>query len=286
MSLDEYITRVEAERGHTAAGQVRYLLKTLPAEPTPRNLDDWRTSLTSTDKSPATVNRKMAEARSYLQWATNTERLALDVDKALKVLKGCRNERKLVVLPSQDAISALLQRAIAKRSGLGSSYCLALSLGLFAGLRPGEIEALEAAHLPIGKGYAHILHTKTGAERHVYWAHSAVLSAVMPNLRANVQGKLCASAAETWFGPNALACGWPGTSRNLMRKTCASYLACSGRFSEYELLQALGHTSVVSIQHYRSPDVLGVIRQGETIEAWMGVEHLIAPLIERILAAL
>lgn len=278
----EYTAKVATERSPLAASQAKYLLKDLPSELTPRSLDAWRTSLRLGKLSPLSINRKLTEARSFLLWAAKTDRISLEASKIRDVLTFYRTDTKKVEIPGQDAIAALVKLALDKPGVYGQSYCLTTCLGLFVGLRPGEIEAAMTADLPAGKSYIHVKRTKTGAERHAYYSHSSVLSLVMPELRKR-DGPLVRSGAGNWFAAAAAQAGWPSTKRNMMRKVCASYLACSGKFSEYELMQQLGHTSAVSLKHYRDPSVLESINPGTTVEAWMGLNDLVQPLIARIL---
>ena len=278
-----YVAKVESERSRLASQQARYFLADLPASLDARTLDTWRTSLKAGKLSPLSINRKLTEARSFLLWLSRTDRLAMEASKIRDVLTFYRADSKKVDIPGQDAIAALIRLALDKPGTFGQSYCLSVSLGLFAGLRPGEIEAVTAADLPEGKAYIQVRKTKTGRDRHAYYKHSAVLSIVLPELRKRAEGNLVKSGGGNWFAAAAAQAGWSNVKRNMMRKICATYMACSGRFSEYELTSQLGHTSAVSIKHYRDPSVLDTINPGTTIEDWMGVADLVQPLVARIL---
>lgn len=281
--VTEYIDKVSTERSGRAASQARYFLADLPDNLTPRALDAWRTSLFGGPLAPLSLNRKFAEVRSFLRWAADTERIEGDADKLVKVLKPARADTGKVNLPTQAQVGELLTLAVEYPGKRGVAACRMVCLCLYAGLRPGEAEKLTADDLPIAGRYMHIKRTKTGADRHAYYNQSTVLSTVLPILRNNVDGRLVPRATASWFSAAATQAGWSCARRNVLRKLCASYLACSGKFSEFALMQQFGHSTVVSVQHYRDPTIFEVIRAGTTIEQWMGTEQWDGKLIERCL---
>ena len=268
-STSEYLDKVNTERGRLAASQARYFLKGLPSDLSPRSLDAWRTELKAGSLAPSSINRKLSECRSFLLWAARTERL--DVDKAAvrDNLAFYRVATNKVSLPSQPQIKCLLRSLIDYNGRYNRDYAIWAALCLFTGMRPGEAEMVSVDDFPQHKDYARVCF-KTGATRHVYYKQSTTLSRIMPELRKS-KGKLTRSGAREWFKLAAGTCEWPNTDRNTLRKLFASYMACSGRYSEYELMQQLGHTSTVSIRNYRDPDVLDSIRPGACVEAWMDV---------------
>jgi integrase len=281
--IEAYLAKIETERGRTAAVQAKYFLKDLPEDLSARGLDAWRTELKGNSAMAASsINRKLTAVRGFLQWLASTERAELSKSAIRDNLGFFGEQKRKVTLPDQASVHRLVELAIARPGRHGVAYCRFVALGLFAGLRPGEIEALTAADLPAGRDYLHVKRTKTGVERHAYFKHSAVLMNCVPDLRG-VGGSIVTSGARDWFTSAAEHAGMGKVSRNVLRKLCASHLACSGQFSEYMLMQTLGHNTATSIAHYRDPEILSTIRQGDTIEQWMGLEDLNEALSQRIL---
>lgn len=277
--VTEYLERVKVERGATAAKQSRYMLRMLPATITPRALDNWRTGLRAGALAPSSINRILSETKTFLLWLIRTERISADANKLKDVLCHYRVEHPKPVLPGPERVRTLLERALGVNGSRGRNLVLAINLGLFAGLRPGEIDALQGPDIQ-SQPYLHIRHTKTGTARHAWYRHSQVLCRVLPELKT--VGKLV-RGWDARFCKLARAVGWEPAERNVLRKLAASYMACSGVFSEYELMQTIGHTTTVSIQHYRDPAVFSVIQPGGCIEQWMGVGDLSSKMAKVII---
>jgi len=280
--MQTYLDKVSAERGRRAAVQTRYFLKELPSDLSPKSLDALRTSLKASPLSPSSVNRKLNAIRAYLIWLSSTERANLSKRAIRDNLGFYRERRKKVTLPPRHAVKKLLRLAIRRPGRHGMAYCSFMALGLFAGLRPGEIEAANTTDIPEGKQYIHVKHTKTDIERHAYFRHSTVLAIALPRL-TEFDGPIVSSGAKDWFPLAAAEAGMGRVGRNVLRKLHASYMAASGKFSEYDLMQHLGHTSATSIKFYRDPEVMDSIQPGDSIEEWMGVSDLNDALIDRIL---
>lgn len=284
--ITAYLAKIETERGRTAAVQAKYFLKDLPEDLSARGLDAWRTELKGNSAMAASsINRKLTAVRGFLHWLATTERAELSKSAIRDNLGFFGEQKRKVTLPDQASVHRLVELAIARPGRHGVAYCRFVALGLYAGLRPGEIEALTFADAPDGRQFLHVLRSKTGVERHSYYKQSTVLKLCMPKLcKENPQEwPVTTSGARDWFTSAAEHAGMGQVSRNVLRKLHASYMACSGKFSEYELMQHLGHNTATSIAHYRDPEILSTIRPGDTIEEWMGTEDLNEALSQRIL---
>jgi integrase len=271
--IQEYATKIESERGKLAAQQARYMLTRLNLTGvTGRELDAARTALRA-QVSANSANRIITEARSFLHWARKTERLSIERNAIDDCLGFYPAEKIKVELPTQEQLRKLIELVLsAKRYRTDNARFV--SLCLFAGLRPGEAETLEPRH--IVPKFIHVKHPKTGVERHAYYTHSAVLKPL--GLRLAALPQLLASHGRHFLPVAFRQAGWASDTRNTLRKLCVSYYACSGRFSEYEMAQQFGHSSVVSMQYYRDRSILDVIRPGDCIEEWMGIEDMAADL--------
>lgn len=278
--LQSYLAKIEAESSHRAAVQAKYFLKDIPDNLTAQALDEYRTQVRASGLAATSVNRKLSAVRSYLLWLQRTERIDLGRSAIKDNLGHYRTERKKIGLPEPKSVHRLVELALDRPGKYGVAYCRFIALGLFAGLRPGEIEALTGDDLPRGKQYIHVKRTKTGVERHAYYSQSAVLSRCLPDMRG--MDNIVQSGARDWFAAAAVEAGMGKQSRNVLRKLHCSYMACSGQYSEYWLMQHLGHTTATSIKHYRDPEVLEWIKPGTTIEVWMGLGDLTDALVERI----
>ena len=276
--IQEYATKVEAERGKLASQQARYMLARLNlAGVTGRELDAARTALRA-QVSANSANRIITEARSFLHWARKTERLSIERNAIDDCLGFYPAEKLKVELPTQKQLRKLIELVLsAKRYRTDNARIV--SLCLFAGLRPGEAETLEPRH--IVPKFIHVKHPKTGVERHAYYTHSAVLKPL--GLRLAALPQLLASNGRHFLPVAFRQAGWASDTRNTLRKLCVSYCACSGRFSEYEMAQQFGHSSVVSMQYYRDRGILDVIKPGDCIEEWMGIADLAPELRKAVI---
>jgi len=278
--IEPYIAKTLSERGVRAATQTRYMLSRWDQSVEPAAVDEWRTKL-RTAASPATVNRIMTCVRSLLSWASRTRRIVLD-EAVLKILTPFRVERHMIELPTQASISNLLRALTDDNKRFASEHRLFVACCLFAGLRPGEVCNLQRSD--VHDGYLRVRPGKTGVERHAYYRHSSTLCKLFGSMdkARNPEAALVRKHYVPRFVRTKVDAGWPADDgANVLRKLCASYMACSGRFSEYELMQQLGHTSAVSIRHYRDPRVLSCIHSGDTIEQWMGVGAMAAVLADK-----
>ena len=271
LARTEYLDKVATESGPIALRQYRYFLGALPDDVSPKGLDKWRTGLCASDLEPSSINRKLTAVRRFLYWLSRTEQIPTSATAIRDNLANFRAHKKRTDLPGQDAIRALLEAALQRPGKKGIAYTRFVCIGLFAGLRPGEITSLTARSLPEYKSYIQVTKTKTGIDRHVYYRHSQVLNAVLPKLRTWA-GTLVDSGAIGWFTLAARDAGWGEASkRNTLRKLCVSYCACSRAFTEYELALQFGHSAQVSMDHYRDKSILDTINPGSTIEHWMGL---------------
>lgn len=271
---DEYAAKVESERGKRAASQARYMLRRMGlSETTGRHMDEARTRLKG-EVSANAANRIMAETRSFLGWLRKTGRVYIARDDIHDCLEPFKVERVMVDLPNQAAIRAACLETMNSGRYTRDNVRL-LTLCLFAGLRPGEAEGVD--HGNVQPRYIHLRRTKTGVERHAYYDHSRVLSAWL-HRRVQNEPVMATKARNSLLAALGRA-GWTQDTRNTLRKLCVSYCACSGRFSEYQMVQQFGHTQVVSMAHYRDRQVLEAIKPGECIEEWMGIADLIPQLI-------
>lgn len=271
----DYIAKVAQERGDRAATQARYMLAKLGLHGTTgRDLDNARTRLRG-ELSASSVNRIMAEARGFLQWARKTERLMVDKHSITDCLEWYPVEHRKLTLPSQEQIRTLLQTVLGYKRHRKAHVRL-VTLCLFAGLRPGEAETLE--HGDVTRNYLHLKRTKTQRERHAYFTHSRVLPYWL--VRRDEAQPLMPTKARGWLLDALERCGWGSDGRNVLRKLCVTYCACSGTFSEYQMTQQFGHSRIVSMEHYRDRQVLDCIKPGDCIEDWMGVADLVPALRE------
>lgn len=274
----EYVAKVLAERGQLASTQANYMLTRMNlAGITGRDLDAARTAL-RLQVSAESCNRIMNEVRSFLQWARKTERIVISKDTIADCLPPFPEEKRKLELPDQSQIRRMLELVLAHKRNR-TAHIRQVCMSLFAGLRPGEVETLQPSN--ITSKYMHITDTKTGVERHAYFTHSAVLKPTM--LRIAADPETLASKGRHFLPVAFERAGWTDCTRNTLRKLCESYCACSGQFTEYDMIQQFGHSQLVSLQHYRDRRILDVIKPGDCIEEWMGIADLVPELKKAVI---
>jgi integrase/recombinase XerC len=170
-AVEAFARHLRAERGrseHTTRaylGDVRSLLTFLEAECgvadladiTLRDLRAWLAQLAASGAARATIARRSAAARTFLGWATRTDRIPTDPSVRLVAPK---RQRHLPGVLKQGEASALLDVAAVAADDedpLRLRDRAALELLYASGIRVGELAALDVDDLDLAAGVVRVM---------------------------------------------------------------------------------------------------------------------------------
>ena len=160
-----------------------------------------------------------------------------------------RIQEKRIDILTRDQIERLLHTAATHRSGA----CLpAVSLMLYAGVRPNEVERLTWSQIQLDRGIIRILpqHSKTGGARHIT-IHPPLAAILRQTHHHDPQTRICpANWRRYWTELHRLA-GWHPTTdpwqADILRHTFASHhLAAFRSYTELQL--EMGHRSCILLR--------------------------------------
>jgi integrase/recombinase XerC len=140
----------------------------------------YRQHMIAAGRRPATVNRRLDALRRLCRWARGTGALAADAARDVRPVRTTRNQQPVGL--SDIEVHALLRAAGASSHGLAARNYAMVQLMLQAGLRVGEVAALQVADIIMsdrsgsvrirhGKGLARFIH---GLPRGSAWARRLV----------------------------------------------------------------------------------------------------------------
>ena len=151
-----------------------------------------------------------------------------------------------------------------------------LALGLLTGARPGEILRMKPEHHQPTRGLL-VYATKTGRERVIPLGDNPELAMLLSGARATPT--YCAGFSTFHWDTLCKAALGRTINRKLLRSTHSSYVASSGKVSEFAYTSRLGHSLDVANSYYRSM-ISGVA--GDTVCEWLGSPNEIRYLVKRI----
>jgi site-specific recombinase XerD len=105
----------------------------------------YRQHMVAAGRRPATVNRRLDALRRLCRWASGTGALDADVAGHVRPMRTVRNRQPAGLTDIE--IHALLRAAGASSHGLAARNYAVVQLMLQAGLRVGEVAALEVADI-------------------------------------------------------------------------------------------------------------------------------------------
>jgi integrase/recombinase XerC len=108
-------------------------------------LSGYRQHMVSAGRRPATINRRLDALRRLCRWAQSTGSMVIDAARDVRPMRTMRNQQP-VGLTDADA-HALLRAAGASSHGLAARNYAIVQLMLQAGLRVGEVAALQVADI-------------------------------------------------------------------------------------------------------------------------------------------
>jgi integrase/recombinase XerC len=105
----------------------------------------YRQHMIAAGRRPATVNRRLDALRRLCRWARGTGALAADAARDVRPVRTTRNQQPVGL--SDIEVHALLRAAGASSHGLAARNYAMVQLMLQAGLRVGEVAALQVADI-------------------------------------------------------------------------------------------------------------------------------------------
>ena len=140
----------------------------------------------------------------------------------------------------------------------GHRLLLPAALGIYQGMRCGEVCRLRVADVDLERGELSVLQSKNRDWRTIK-LHPALADYLPMPLPSREW--LCLNHTDTPWLPDALTHtfsrtvhrlgpAWQNVSFHTLRHTCASQMVATGRFSLYQVGRFLGHRSVATTQKY------------------------------------
>lgn len=120
----------------------------------------YRQHMVAAGRRPATVNRRLDALRRLGRWARGTGALAADAAPGVRPMRTTRDRQPAG--PTDAEVHALLRAAGASSHGLAARNYAIAQLMLQAGLRVGEVAALQVGDITLGdrSGTVRIRHGK------------------------------------------------------------------------------------------------------------------------------
>lgn len=270
--LAGFLAWLRAERGaspHTLRayeGDLRGMLEALgatpPEEARPAHLRAW---LASTTPHPASLQRRIASARTFYGWLLREGRVCVNpaerlrtprVRKPLPHVVQVEEATPLVETDVGDGLRALRNRAL-------------LEVAYGGGLRVSELAALDVRHLELAEGRVWVRGGKGGKDRVVpigppaaealrAWLAGRTSGPVFTNARG---GRLTTRALYDVVHRAGLQQGM-ALHPHMLRHSFATHLL-SGGADVRAIQEMLGHASLATTQRYAhvDPDQLGRVHR-------------------------
>lgn len=239
----------------------------------PANLATFRTHLVTEGYKPSSVNRAIGAVRGYLKYLRLRGDLTIDSELVSLALPPAKPARMMPVVLSREEIGKLCNAA--QKDAVGTF----LVLGLLTGCRPGELLRMRPSHHQPSRGLL-VYSTKLGRERCIPLHDNPDLAKLLSSAGHEDYSYCVGFSTRHWDALCKAALGRT-LNRKVLRSTHSSYLASSGKVSEFEYCSRLGHGLDVANEHYRSM-IQGVT--GDTVASWLGAAPEIAALIGRIVS--
>ncbi len=120
----------------------------------------YRQHMVAAGRRPATVNRRLDALRRLCRWARGTGALATDVARDVRPMRTARSHQPVALTDGE--VHALLRAAGASSHGLAARNYALVQLMLQAGLRVGEVAALQASDITMNdrSGSVRVRHGK------------------------------------------------------------------------------------------------------------------------------
>ncbi|MBP9892422.1 MAG: hypothetical protein KBG84_11010, partial [Planctomycetes bacterium] len=145
-------------------------------------------------------------------------------------------------------------------------------VSLLTGARPGEVENLTGSDVRLEYQTIALRDTKRGRMRVLPLHDSPILNELVSGLVQRAGNNPIIGRVKlkhiVELGSKA---GIADLSRQVLRRTCVAHVASGSTDSEYLLTSRFGHSTDVSVAHYRQA-LHGVRERGNTVEAWLGIE--------------
>lgn len=268
--------------------------------------------------SPVSINKSLRAVKTllfnwsrkeYLQDRLTRDRIsdslkALDAPKAVPDYLKTRGIRALLQAAlKHDAETFTLTREEKngeRPAGTTPRYSAVVPLvaaALLTGARIGELLSLEWSMVDLlaasdrGEPAGEIIlspQTKTKRGRWIDLAVSPALRDLLSSLKAKAKAS-SVFELDRWLAESSRKrlikdFKAPAFTWNKLRRTCACFLvnapAIYGGASLYRAARQLGHSAPVAVQHYLEV-VRGIPREARTLEAAMGIEDLMAEVVNR-----
>ena len=237
-------------------------------------LYNWRQSLVTAGYKPSSINRAIATVRGFLKYLRIKGLHNIDSELLGDALAPARVSTMLPTVLTRDEIKKLCE-------GMAPVQCWRpvatfLALGLLTGMRPGETLRCRPEHHKPERGLL-IYSTKLGKERCVPLGDNPELAMLLSG--ATASPTYCAGFSTFHWDALTKAALGRTINRKLLRSTHSSYLASSGKISEFAYCSRMGHGLDTANVFYRSM-IQGVT--GETVAEWLGAKAEIGALVRRI----
>ena len=199
--------------------------------------------------SPHSVRSYMNVWRAAMNWSVGKKVLTSSDVGDMRLRKPQKGKERFL---SKDEITTLLSHLA------GTTLQLPVALGIYQGLRRGEVCQLRTQDLDLDRRELTVLQSKNRDWR-VIQLHPSLLPHVpepLPN-----REHLCANGdGEPWQGDalrrrlrsylDKLGPQWGDVSFHTLRHTCASQMVLTGRYTLYQIGQFLGHRSLETTRRY------------------------------------
>jgi integrase len=194
--------------------------------------------------APATIKHLIVLIRRVFNWAKEMD-LYLGDNPALKIkLPKLNNE--ITESLTKDEISRLLKTLAGWQNQMAA---LLIQFALFTGLRRGELFKLKRRDVDLDNGWIDLRDTKGGTDNKLpvsekaldvlHKAKQLAPSQECPYVFPNKRGNSRTTIGNTWTRIKKAASLPQNFRFHGLRHTFASYLASSGKISQYTLLQKL-----------------------------------------------
>lgn len=251
-------------------------------------LQGFREHLIDEDYKPSSINRAIGAVRGYLKHLRIRGAMPIDSELVSLALPPAKLQAMMPVVLTREEIVKLVEGACANElfgcerhlvmaDDVWRPTVMFLALGLLTGMRPGEILRCSPEHHQPARGLM-VYATKTGRERCIPLSDNPELAALLSGAGSGME-PYCVGFSTRGFDDLCRATLGRTINRKVLRSTHSSYVASSGKVSEFMYCARLGHTLEVANAHYRSP-IQGVT--GDTVAEWYGCADKIRSLVQRI----
>lgn len=235
-------------------------------------LQGFREYLGDEGYKPSSINRAIGAVRGYLKHLRIRGAMPIDSELVSLALPPAKLHTMMPVVLAREEIVKLVSD-----TNTPKPVATFLALGLLTGMRPGEILRCSPTHHQPARGLM-VYATKTGRERCIPLSDNPELAMLLSGAGSGMT-PYCAGFSTRGFDDLCRAALGRTINRKVLRSTHSSYVASSGKVSEFMYCARLGHTLEVANAHYRSP-IQGVT--GDTVAEWFGCADAIRSLVQRI----